>query len=271
MRILFDNGIFSHSEFAEGAIKKQEVLLGDIRQTVEIQGFTRKPPHREKEYQDQIDALFTIGRLIKEEKVIAYDYIEIQFERMRDTGKNQVFNALQGCEIQRCRSPLERSKFRQSINLIDTISKGGKKDRKAGIDLGETNQIAFYKWLITLGKEHVDVLIQHATEIGLTEFEVENLKNIDWFQFVCQRSGSPENYPDVFHLWTAERNGFDGFLTLEKSLPNLISRINNEKTREITTNIEVLRPLDLINKLGIGNPDPVPMEKDRFYHLHEVE
>ena len=269
MRILMDNGIFSHSEFAEDAIRPTEVLWGDIREIKDVYGYKRKAPHADKEYQSQIEAIFTVGRLIREGKIKAYDYIEIFFEKMRDKSKIHVFNAMKNCQIHRCRPALERTKFRRSINFIDTISKGGKKDRKAGVELGEANQIAVFEWFCSLNGEFVDLLIQHAVEIGLTDFEVESLRNIGWFQFLCQRSGSPENYPDVFHLWAAERNGFDAFLTLEKRLPNLVCRVKSEKDQKFEIQTEVLRPLDLLHKLGIEKPDPVPIEADRFYYWHE--
>ena len=114
-------------------------------------------------------------------------------------------------------------------------------------------------------------MLPHATLIGLTEFDIESLRDICWFQFLCERSGSPENYPDVFHLWTAERNGLDALLTLDNGLRNLVSRVRSENVRTITIRTDVLHPLDLLRKLGIDNPDSVPMEPDRFYYLHELD
>ncbi len=113
-------------------------------------------------------------------------------------------------------------------------------------------------------------MIQHASQIGLTDFEVASLRNLDWFQFLCRRSGSRENFPDVFHLWTAERNGLGTVLTLDTGLPNLLCRVRNEKIKRIEIRTEVLQPLDLLRKLNISKPDPVPMEAGRFYHWHEV-
>jgi len=270
MRILLDSGIFSHSEFAEGAIKETRVRWGTTEQVLPVHGLAGKAPDQDLEYQSQKEALFTVGRLIREGRVEAYDYSEIRVERMRGRARIQEFNALRGCQIHECGPALERTRFRQTANLADYICKGGKKDRRAGVKLGTANQIAFLEWLCSLRKEHIDVLIHHAAQIGLTEFEVESLRNVDWFQFLCQRSGSPENYPDVFHLWTAERNGLDAVLTLDETLINLVSRAGSEKVKSIEIKTEVLRPLELLQKLGIDKPDPVPMEADRFYHLHEV-
>lgn len=265
MKILLDNGIFIHSEFAEDAINPTTVNWGDTTITRSVHGFVRKKPDDDPEYQSQKEALFTVGTLIREGRIQAYDYIEIRFERMRGRAPIQHFNALQNCQIHRCLTPVERSRFRQTINIMETIAKGGKNDRKAGTALGIANQIPFFEWLCRLSKPNVDNIVKHAADIGLPPFEVESLKNVEWFQVVCRRSGSPENYPDVFHLWTAERNGLDAVLTLEKRLPNLVFRINNERNKKIQIRTEVLRPLQLLRKLGINETDPVPMAPDRFY------
>ena len=270
MRVLLDNGILSHSEFAENAVKQTSVRWGDTDQVLPIHGLVRKAPDEDVEYQRQKEALFTVGRLIREGQVEAYDYSEIHFERMRGRINILVCNALRDCNIQECRPPLDRSKFRQTAGFMDFVSKGGKNDRKAGIKLGVANQIAFFEWLCSLGKKHIDVLVQNAAQIGLTEFEVESLRGIEWFQFLCQRWGSVENYPDVFHLWTTERSGLDAVLTLEKRLPNFVSAVRKERVKRIEIRTEVLRPLELLQKVGIGKLDPVPMEAGRFYHWHEV-
>ena len=76
MEILLDNGIFVHSEFAEDAVKPTTVRWGGIPQTHAVHGFVRKKPDEDTENQNQKDALFTIGRLIREGRVQAYDYIE---------------------------------------------------------------------------------------------------------------------------------------------------------------------------------------------------
>jgi len=270
MRILLDSGVFSHSEFAAPAVQESSVCWGDRNIVAPIHGFVRKPPDKNLEYQRQKEALFTIGRLIREGRIEAHVYIEILFERMRGKGGFPVLNALKDCHIEHCSAALDRSKFRRTGNFLETISKGGKQDRRSDVESGTATQVAFLEWLCTLRKDHVNVLIQHAAQIRLTEFEIESLRNIDWFQFLCQRSGTPENYPDVFHLWTAERNGLHAVLTLDERLTNLVSRVKNEKVKRIEIQTEVLRPLDLLQKFGIGKPDSVPMNSNKFYYLNEV-
>lgn len=274
MRVLLDNGIFSHSEFAESAVKETLVGWGDTKQVLPVHGLIRKTPDKNPEFQKQKEALFTVGRLIREGVIEAYDYREIQCERIRGRIGLRVCDALQGCTFHSCRPAVERSKFRQTVNFMDAISKGGKKDCAAGLELSEANQIPFFEWLCNLEKEHIDALIRHGALIDLTAFEIESLRNVDWFRVLCQTSGSRENsrenYPDVFHLWTAERNGLDAVLTLDGKLKNLVSRVKKEKVKRVEIRTEVLLPMDLLQKLGITEPDPVPMDIDRFYRWHEL-
>ena len=272
MRILLDNGIFSHGEFAEPAIRKTTVRWGGTEQLCEVSGVVRKVPDKNLGYQRQKEALFTVGRLIREGHIQAFDYWEVDCERWRGSPGIQVCNALRGCEskIKRCQPALQRSKFCQTIEFTKAISKGGKKDHKTGVPPSGVSQVAFFERLCSLSNESVAPFIAHAAQIGLTAHDIGSLENIDWFQFLCRRSGSPENYPDVFHLWTAERNDFDALLTLEGGLPKLVSRVKNERRKVPTIKTEVLRPMDLLRHLGVDNPDPVPMDVERFYLLHEL-
>ena len=116
------------------------------------------------------------------------------------------------------------------------------------------------EWLCALDRESGTLLIEHAQLIGWTPFEIESLENLGSFQAVCLRSGSSNNFPDVFHLWTAQRHGMCALVALENGLPDLVARIRNEKKREIGITTEALRPLDLLRRLGIYEPDPVPIE-----------
>jgi hypothetical protein len=268
MKVLLDAGILIHSEFAQPTRQEKRLHWGNTDHVVQISGFMRKALDKDDDQQAQKNALFTVGRLMREGRIEAYSYIEIENEVRQ--ARLQYFNALQGCAIRRCVPPLERSKFRKTANLKDWFAKGGKKDRLAGVALGGANQIAFFSWLNELSEMHVQILVKHAQQIGLSVMEVESLNDLRWFQFLCNRWNSPENYPDIFHLWTAERNHCDVLLTLDKGIQKLVARVAAEKTKTIEIRTEVLRPLDLLRKLSVAAIDPVPMESGRFYSLLEL-
>lgn len=270
MRILLDNGIFIHSEFAEECVKRVAINWGGTIQTSEVHGLARKLPDENAEFQEQKEALFTLGRLIREGKIEAFDYWEIRCERFRGTPSNQVWNALRGCNIHDCSPAIRRSIFSRSIHFDDVFAKGGKEDIKRGVELRGASQIAFFKRLAAWTIPEIDMLLSNALLLQLTPFEIDSLRGVEYFQFLCQRSGSAENYPDIFHLWTAERNGLDALLTLDGKLQRLVSRVKMEKKKTIKIKTEVLKPIELLQRFGINKPDPVPVDASRFYHWHEV-
>ena len=124
------------------------------------------------------------------------------------------------------------------------------------------------EWLRDIDEPTINRILKYREKLDLTEFEVESLRTIERYKFICSRFRSSENLPDAFHLWTAERNHMDVFLTLEKRLPNLVKQIKGEKNNRITT--EVLRPIEFLCWMGVKEPDEVPIKYDKFYNFFEV-
>lgn len=268
--VLLDRGIFIHSEYMIPVVRKQEISWGPQQHTLEVHGLMRKEPNPDPSYQKQIDALITVGNLIRSGRIRAFTSSELTVESMRGNSKNQFGNALEDCKIESCESPVERTKFQVTGNILTYFSKGGRKDGIEGRDHRFT-QIGFFKFLKEeFNSDFLSAIIQIEDRFGLTQFEIENLENIDELKFLLERAGSPENYPDMFHYWTASRNGLDAFLTLEKRLPNLLSNIAGHQFGKFKFKTKVVRPLGLLELLGIEILDIVPLEYGKFYHYHEV-
>lgn len=263
VKLLFDAGIFIHAEIAVPATQSKTLKWGTREITVPISGAERKPPQDDPSRQNEFDALFTVGRLIREGRVQAFRHHEVMVELWR--GRNTPWvSALTKCDIFTCEPALHRSKFRSTTNFREAVRKGGKKDREKGIAPSNQTQLAFLSWLHGLKPRAVEMLILHATEIGLTSFEVESLQRINWFQIMCGRSGSAENYVDVFHLWTAERNGLC-FLTLDNKIKRLVERVAAEKSCPVSNLPDVFLPTDLLRAMGVTSPDPVPFQTGAFF------
>lgn len=263
VKVLLDTGIVGAAELAEYTTKEQTITWGDIQQTLKIVGYRRRAagPHTE----DDIAAVVTIGRLIREGAVSAHTYSELKFEQFRRAVPVREFYALDGCHISTCPASIERSKFRRTVDFSEFVSKGGKKDRKRNIDVGDFNQIPFFEWLLRLDDQNVKTILQHANEIALTDFEIESFRQLDRFKFICGRLRSKENYPDAFHLWTAERNDINVFLTMENTLPNAAAQMAKSKNTENQLRVSVLRPTALLQLLGISELDKIPIQAGRFY------
>jgi len=121
------------------------------------------------------------------------------------------------------------------------------------------------EWLCSLTSESVSRLIASSTTLRLTEFEIVSFERLSFFKRMCQISQTTENYPDMFHIWTAQRNRMDVFLTLESKLPNIAKQIEDSKIDALDYPTKVLRPLEFLDGMGVKSLDPVPIQPDRFY------
>lgn len=258
---MLDNGVLGHSQFAEARVMTTKVVG---RHSVYLTGFVRKKEHQDTAYQSNIDALFTVGRLIREGQIHAYSYGELRFESWRRPIGETAFDALAECLIGDCDAPLERSRFFQTDLSLDYVSKGGKKDRKADRDTS-MSQIRFVEWILGLTTANVEVLISLRNKLRMSSFEVESLQNLPWFRTMCQVAQSPENYPDMLHVWAAQRNRMDVFLTLEKRLPNIAASFPAKVSCGATSPTQVLQPVEFLRRLGISEIDPVPIQAQWFY------
>lgn len=265
IKVLLDNSVLSNAEYAER--RSKEVDLGFLTASNDfIDGFRRKPKHLDLEQQKEIDAIFTIGRLIKQEIIIPYTSTELNWERSRRRPLIEQFNALSGCASINCPPPIERSKFNQTTDFNEFILKGGKKDRKKNENIGDFNQIPFFAFLNATSDESVKLILENSEAIGLTNFEEKSFEGIEHFKDLCKQLQSHENLPDAFHVWTAERNGLDVFLTLEKRLTNSI----RNKSKKLNVDVKVLRPTELLRELNISSVE-VPMKYDHFYTWLDAE
>ncbi len=266
---LLDNNVIGGAECARYVERDEELDWGEVRTSLKVTGIVRKQLAQNNAYQLEMDAIHTVGRLIREERIRAFTYHELKFERARRRPFVQEFNALRECEIEMCCSPIERSKFRVTGNFSEHLRKGGKKDKDNGFFDNTYSQIGFIKWLANINKSQVEAILSNAELFHLSEFEIESLESLGWFQKLCRKFGGEENYPDAFHLWTAERNNLDYFLTLENKMANIFHDIVKGR-KAISMNVRVVKPTELLAEIGVKELDTVPIENNRFYRLHEI-
>jgi len=213
MKVMLDNTIRSHAEFMQHVQRNEVVVWGNSEQTIPIQGMMRKSQDNNPAYQMQKDTLFTVGRLIREDRIQAFEYSEIRFEWWRARKRVAYGNALNGCVIHDCSPALDRTKFRNG-SVFDVIKKMGKKDMRREKEINELGQVPFFTWFISLTPEDIKAIISEASYINLTEFEIESFSNLDEYRIICEEAKSPEHYPDAFHLWTTKRNNIEILLSL---------------------------------------------------------
>jgi hypothetical protein len=271
MKILVDTGVISSADFLTGDSRIQELKWGNVSAHTRIAGFKRVEPDKDADQQREKDALFTIGRLARQGRITLYTYRELTVEIWRrPRGKEPLLNAFLQCQFQQCPAPIERSKFRTTIDMNEWFAKGGRSDRGKGIPPTEFSQIPFLQWLSNLSDQETATLVLHSKTLRLDDFEVLSLNDLRWFQALTGAFASPENMPDCFHIWTARRNSLDALLILEKKLPRTIEQLRRRKQGSIDTGVAVLRPTELLHQLGVVEIDTVPVDPGRFYSYMEI-
>ena len=88
LRVLMDAGVVIHSEFAEHAVK--EMSESPVRwsdgSAIRISGLKRKQPDEDEDYRKQKEALFTIGRMIREQNIEAVSYTHLDVYKRQPWG-----------------------------------------------------------------------------------------------------------------------------------------------------------------------------------------
>lgn len=179
-----------------------------------------------------------------------------------------LFNAMYRCRINICPPAVERSRFQQG-DYFAYSRKGGKADQKAGLSTA-LSQIDFFQQLCDPNVPWLSWVLQAKDLLKVTEFEIESFRSLRCFRELCSIGRSPENYPDMFHLWTSHRNQLDVFLTLEKKLPRFGEQITRHRYLKNEFRLRILNPIEFLACLGIHEIDPVPIQPDRFYPFIEA-
>jgi len=271
MKILTDTGVISRSSILVGSSRQQALRWGKNVAYTTIAGFERVELQKDPDQQHEADALFTVGRLAREGKITVCTYSELVAEIWRGSmGRDPLVNAFVGCVFQNCASAIERSKFRQTVEMGEWFAKGGMKDRDHKVQFSHFSQMPYFEWLSLLSDDQKRQIESHASLFNLDDFELESLHDLDWYQNLTKLIPRKDDLPDCFHLWTARRNDVDVFLTLEKKLPKIVQQLRGRHKNPIDFNVAVLRPTELLHRFGVAKIDPVPIDIGRFYTYAEV-
>ena len=246
-KILIDNCIESLSMVMVPALKEQEIQWGNRKQTIKIVGYVRKPtlPPNEKWKQYQVDCLPTVARLTRDKQLDLYIYNEILFEGWQRPGgfpRNTIGNIFNGIEFNHCNAPIERSRIFQT---------------EIGKYIQRNQVIDYCKFLI---HSNVEILAENpAIQQRFPQNELNNLRNVSRYRDLC-KGLSEKHYPDALHLWAAEVNGLDYFLTTDHRFINAMIM-----TKKIELSCKPISPEDLLKVYSISELDPFPFEQDQFY------
>tara|TARA_B100001059_G_C17797807_1_gene564179 strand:+ start:896 stop:1762 length:867 start_codon:yes stop_codon:yes gene_type:complete len=252
IRIFVDNCILSHSEMLESAILTKYDDEGKMK--AESLGYIPKDlPHDTKSWlSEQIESLPTIAKKAGLNDIQLYSYPELRYESWHRSAIRKIGFIFADIEIQEVESAVERSYFQQS-----DLSLHLQKDRIIG----------FYKSLLNFEPSKAD--FNSPMFKRLPPHMVTNLKNIERFKAIC-KGISDNQLLDAFHLWSAETNNMDYFLTVDKKFIRVMTQ-----SKSIDLPCPPISPSQLIEQLDEDKKTPFKYQKGEFIdflgHKHELE
>ena len=212
IKILLDHSVRQRAVFGEhGFAVVEDQFAGKTYRYLQPQ--TRHTPPRTDWLQQEIDKLPGIAERIRDGILHAFTTNELYAEAFRaDKFPPPAYiDVFEGCPIGHLPAPLERSKF----------GLGGEQF------MSKDDVIAYCKSsFLTPSPERIERFIEgmkHNPRHRLSPFEERCLRKTPVFQKLC-RGIDETHYPDALHLWTAEENGLDAFLTLDKKFRNVVER-----------------------------------------------
>ena len=249
IRVLLDTMVLRHTATTVSVYKKHSLRVASIEHTYNVLGMQRNIHHISsgRWIKNQVEALPTVMKQAREGKILIYNYIELEFEIMKGNwfelrgGKGDLFKDI---KIELLPSAVERSKLYQ-MDMSEYLKK-------------ET-LIKFCKFLLEVDFKEIEKRPLLLSKF--TDFEKQNLKSLNRFKELCS-SLDETHYPDALHLWTAEVNGLDFFLTSDRKFINVMTQTSlaQLKTKPIC-------PVDLLDFMGIKEREPMPINDYDFQYL----
>jgi hypothetical protein len=239
---LVDTCVFRIAEFARSVLKEERVESRGITSYVKILGHRRTGPYDENK-EAAIRALPTIARLSREGRLRLFRSSEIEGEDFsgRLLGGTTV-DLFAEAQFSWAHDPIQRWRFQQCAEFHT-----------------KALRTRFCEWLLSLTPEEVGRL---KSMPKLSDFEIKGLESVHRFREIC-RHLPEKHYVDALHLWTAEMNGMDFFLTTDAKFIRAIKH----SSAKLTILSEPISPTDVLNRLGIASLDPLPISDHDFHYL----
>lgn len=125
--------------------------------------------------------------------------------------------------------------------------------------LSKDQVVKFCTWLLNSKAE--DLADRLEGQERYPSFLLNNLRRVQRFRDLCNGLAEKQ-YPDAFHLWTAEVNGIEYFLTTDKKFIRAMT-----ETKRLSLPCRPLSPSDLLYLLEIEDRDPFEYEENQFFNV----
>ena len=253
LKILIDRNLEEHALTAEPVVRNQTVQWGPFTTSFDIHGYRGKALPEGEWKSQQIRALPTVARLAREGTLIFCTSTEIGFERHHASPGWQGFvgDLFHGIEYEHVPAAVERSFFSQSIDVGQYSS-------------GQAQADWCREFLLRVDERQLLESLRRYSDVP--DFDRQNIANLQRYKLICKYLDTDDHRRDAFHLWTAEVNGLDCFLTDDR---RFINKMTLSTPLDLPT--PPISPQRLLETLGVTELDPMPIADRRFRHVFEAK
>jgi hypothetical protein len=240
---LIDTSVLRHAVVSQAATTEETVQWGPSEVKVNVAVIKgRRLPGRENDWLvEQIRALPTVGRLAREGKLKLYGYVGTTLEEWPAAPgmRGQLGDALRGVSIRRAEIAIDPSYLKSSIKFDRTEIMNAIPD--------------LVRKLINFTDEHLIALQKFAIEKNFSDGFKQALRAVPRLRTLCWKS-PPKHLKDIYHIWTAEINEIDYFLTTDCSIIRYFLQTSRAELRT-----KLVGPSELVRELGVEALDPMPI------------
>jgi hypothetical protein len=205
-------------------------------------------PDSQKWMRSQIEALPSIARAAKppKQRLRLYTYFELQMEHWRGHNfpASSPGDIFRGVPVEAVSVGLQRSSFFGGLSGDEIVSRDA--------------QIKFCEWLLANGEK---ILNSPGICAKLGNAQVSVLQGLKRYRELCKPL-APIQYVDALHLWTAELNGIELFVTMDKKFVNAL-----RSGKRLDIKCRPVFPEDMLVELGTEQ-EPMPYEYGKRYYLN---
>lgn len=272
VNILLDNSIYQKRIIAEPVVVQNHFQWGGIDQNIPVQMYQRKEFN--KEQKDHRKAIETIANQARNDGLKLFQYIETEFESIRATPidsnlKGSIGDLLRNIDIDHVQSPFPRGYVHKVVESPE--NKGFQqfimsKNEARNNNYTDSPFIRFVKWLWKITPEEIEELKAIFKDLNLS-----GLDQINKFKLLVQNIDE-KHIDDAFHLFAADFNQIDYFLTGDKKFIN-VCRNKASQTLQKYYKVYPISPEDYCSKildLEKDQWDNLPMASNCYYNIFEI-
>lgn len=176
----------------------------------------------------EIELLSGLVDYVKQSKLVLFRSLELMQEQLQavQIGRGLPKDLLRDVDFLQAKAPIERGRF---VSLPA--------DKYIRTDA----RVRFCATLLNAFKN--GGLEQIATAVPLSEFEWVSVHSFHRYAELCSAIHE-KHYPDAWHLWTAERNGLNYFLTMDTSFVKVMTQ-----TAKVDLPVKLVLPSELLGRL----------------------